>query len=327
MTCKIYLEPGDGNDATSFYIEMIERSLQNQGYAVERVDGVDKIDPEDLVWVIQAKAFYRVRRRNKKQRIRIWFQGIVPEEAKMQFPNPLQWIPRMAYWRFLERYALKNAELCLFVSHAMRQHYRKRYGYRKENFLVVPCFNLELDKASFFVEGKYAAPRFVYAGSMAAWQCVDQTAAAYALIEQRHPNASLTWLTNEADRAQELVEKYGIKNYEIKYVDRSELNAELAKYKYGFLLRQDTAVNNVATPTKMNSYMAAGVVPVYSEVVGDFKAVFGESRYAVRVEGFDVDIEAIERTPIDPQAVYDEYRALFDAYYNAEKYIHQLTQT
>lgn len=38
----------------------------------------------------------------------------------------------------------------------------------------------------------------------------------------------------------------------------SQLNEEHAKYKFGFLLRMDDVVNNVATPTKYNSYLTLG---------------------------------------------------------------------
>ena len=36
-------------------------------------------------------------------------------------------------------------------------------------------------------------------------------------------------------------------------VPLSDLNNTLKQFKYGFIVRDDIAVNNVATPTKMNS--------------------------------------------------------------------------
>lgn len=44
----------------------------------------------------------------------------------------------------------------------------------------------------------------------------------------------------------------------------------LRDVKFGFVLRDDIAVNNVATPTKLSSYLSAGVIPIYSSALKDF---------------------------------------------------------
>ena len=78
---KFYLQDGDLNEATSYYIDIISRALLQQGEQVEKVFSLKVISPTDKVITIQSKAFFRVWLKNPKQYIINWYQGIVPEEA------------------------------------------------------------------------------------------------------------------------------------------------------------------------------------------------------------------------------------------------------
>lgn len=52
------------------------------------------------------------------------------------------------------------------------------------------------------------------------------------------------------EQAKEIVENAGLNNIEIRNVPYQELPAEMKKFKYGFLIRDNHALNRVATPTK-----------------------------------------------------------------------------
>ncbi len=333
MKCKIYLNKGDVNDATSYYIEIIEHALQKKGYSTERVFHIQDIKKNnELVLVIHAKAFFKVWLHNRKQKIVIWFQGIVPEEAKMLFSSPFQYIPRMILWRFLEKIALKYSYFSFFVSESMVCHYQKVYGYSSNRYIIMPCFNLSLSNESFMQPNKYDCPTFVYAGTLATWQCIEEVLLAYKKIENVIPCVKLAILTNEQRKAQKLIEKYNVINCQIAYVKKEELSKEMAKYKYGFLLRKDTIVNNVATPTKMNSYMAVGVIPIYSSVINDFENIFNQSKYVIKIHDLNntqeiiEKIQKIENTNIQPNEIKNNFQAIFDTYYCPEKYIRLIIQ-
>lgn len=110
----------------------------------------------------------------------------------------------------------------------------------------------------------------------------------------------------------------------IKFVPSSELQQVLGAYKYGFIVRDDIAVNNVATPTKMNSYMAAGVIPVYSDVINDFRTVFRDLKYVVSFTGEEEalsKIKKIETSGVDSGVIKSEYETVFNSYYSVDKYI------
>jgi len=118
---------------------------------------------------------------------------------------------------------------------------------------------------------------------------------------------------------------------EVKYVPLKDLSTEMAKYKYGFMLREKMIINEVATPTKMNSYMAAGVIPIFSNVIGDFTDVFRSMRYVIACNDDQPNhiinqIAEIEKETIAPEKIIGEYRTVFDSYYSRDKYVEEISE-
>ncbi|MBQ4082785.1 MAG: hypothetical protein IJC77_00790 [Bacteroidaceae bacterium] len=319
---KIYIyRKEDLNDATSFYVDIIISALKKNSIASEIVYAITNISKDDKVIVITLPAFVSVWKHNPKQDITMWFQGIVPEECAMMYSGIKKYW-KILYNSLLELFVLHRANRLFFVSGAMKRHYNRKYRYAKDNYVIMPCFNQELHESAFSDE-KYCLPSFVYAGSLAEWQCVEETLSLFAQISKVIPNSTLTLLTGEKSKALDLLKKYEIKGAEVKYVPYQELNAELAKYKYGFLIRENIKVNNVATPTKMNSYMSCGIIPVYSNVIGDFKDIFKDLKFKIEVTSFENAVEQlqqIESSKINKDTIMSEYRMLFSNYYSVSYY-------
>ncbi|MBR4989175.1 MAG: hypothetical protein IKY85_04610 [Bacteroidaceae bacterium] len=325
---KVFVRSRDLNDATKHYVDILISCLKNLGYEVEFVYSVKEISKKDRVLVITLPGFIKAWLHNPFQDISMWFQGVTPEECGMLFTGVKK------YWKIffntiLDFFAVHVAKRVIFVSETMLRHYRKKYCYRGKNYVIMPCFNQPIVKDAFTKE-KYETPSFVYAGSLSKWQCVEETLELFTHIKNELPNATLTLLTGEKEKALELLNKYGIKDAIVKYVPYKELNEELKKHKYGFLIRDDVKVNNVATPTKMNSYMACGIIPVYSNVIGDFKEVFAGMKYKVDVTPSMKEtierIKEIEQDVIVAEDVYCEYKKLFDTYYSEKHYTPLITE-
>lgn len=322
-----YIEEHEKNDATSFYIEIIKSAILKNNKEYREVSNVKLIKKNDIVIVITVKTFFLTWIRNPKQRIYIWFQGIIPEENMMMFKGYKKYI-KYIYNTIFEKFAINNCEKAFFVSEAMYKHYNRKYGYKGNKHFIMPCFNQELDE-KYFDDYKYQQPTFVYAGNLAQWQCVDKTLELFCKIKKCIPNAQITLLTKDKEKALKLAEKYDIKDIGIKYIPYTELNNEMSKYKYGFLLREDTAVNNVATPTKMSSYMACGVIPIFSDVIGDFKNVFNDIKYKISVSSDEECIETItnmEKERLKGADILDEFRKIFATYYSKDNYVNNIVK-
>lgn len=172
----------------------------------------------------------------------------------------------------------------------------------------------------------------MYAGSLDAWQCFEKTLDIFYKVKSHKKNASLTILTKDIDKARLVAKIHNLDDVEIKYVPKEMVQAELKRFKYGFIIREDVKVNRVATPTKLNSYMASGVIPIVSSSLIDFVDNTKKCKYICRI-GNDLTPDMVakkilefETLSVDATDIHNEYSKVFANYYNADKYIDSLSR-
>lgn len=320
---KFYYRRKDGiNDATAFYVNIIKKAISKGGDHYSEVIGSPVFEKdENVVTIGSLDALYSYRKKYKT--IINWYQGIGPEQLLyFSSENRFYVWGKVVLYYLCEMLALRKCRLNIFVSKSMLNHYKAKYGYTGDNYFIMPCFNEYLQKNSFYDE-KYKRPTFVYTGSTDGWQCIPETLCLFKKIKERIPEATLTIYSKDKEKVARMLKECGVEA-EIKYVSYTQLSEEIKKFKYGFLIRQDNPVNDVATPTKMCSYMANGLIPIYSDVIGDFKEVFSGMKYTIPLsENFDglEKVFEIEKNNISASEVYSEFFKIFDFYYSEDKYI------
>jgi len=325
---KLYLKKGEYNQATQYYTNIIVAAVKRQFGTVEIADDVTYINKEDIVIIISIYSLIAVIRHRFNQKFIYWFQGIQPEEITFGLSKvSLRTRLRRHFMAFCEWVCLHKSKFNIFVSDAMLNHYRNKYHYKGNNYYIMPCYNQQLESSSFHILEKYSKPSIVYAGAMLPWQCVDELFQLYAKLKEHIPEASLTILTKDKEIVQVLIRKYNVPDVILDFVQLEDLNAYMSKFKYGFLLRSDDIVNNVATPTKFNSYLAVGVIPIVSKSIHAYRPIIDKMRFCISAED-EKDLDAVvnqivkmELSAIDGKDVYAEYRQIFDTYYNTENHI------
>jgi hypothetical protein len=317
-------------DAVEYYVNLLAEGVSKKfGKEVESISDISNIDSDDIVIVLDAKSHFLVSRKHKKCKVISWFQGVLPEENKMTNPkfNFVNFL-RIKWWEFLEKFSLNHSFCNVFVSEEMRQHYIKKYKYKpKTNDIIIPCYNKSLNKEC-FIQERYKKANFVYAGSLDSWQCFEETLQLFKDYQAIDASATLSVLTKEIDKAKELLKKYDLENVEVVYVPYKEVDKKLQEFKYAFLLRQKHIVNNVATPTKMNTYMANGLIPIFTDSVGFYSRVIPKSDGILVSDQFDKNrmenvkaIQSYQQKITDAFQLKQQYEAFFDLHYNKDKYI------
>lgn len=263
---------------------------------------------------------------NGRKNVINWVQGIIPEESFMRHQSRI----RYKILSIEEKLALKYSRACLFVSEPMKEHFENKYSLRfngKSYFF--PCFNTNIDNSSFDSNTKYKNNYFVYAGGLAVWQCFDKTLDIYKVIEDWGlPNTKLIVLTKDKERAQQLISERNIKNYMIDYTTPENLPNILKEAKFGFVIRENSSVNRVATPTKLSTYLSCGLIPIYGKSVETFHRLSISMTY--RVE-WDDTLAAYNRVrdfmieEIDPKLIKKEYLRFFEENYSRERHISSIS--
>jgi hypothetical protein len=199
--------------------------------------------------------------------------GVVPEEIKYFGGNAL--LGR--FMTFVEKLVFRKKRMTVIcVTNAMRQHFMRKYPHFKGSFILYNIYpsNLSPNNSSFNDDNKNQVDETVtviYSGGAALWQKIDLM---LDIIEQ-----------NQADNIEYIILSIDVEDFEngiamrkinreklqLKTVEPNELINFYKKADFGFLLRDDHIVNQVASPTKLIEYLSNGIIPiVLTPNIGDY---------------------------------------------------------
>lgn len=314
-------------NALDFYMNVMEEAFMKNGELVNRINSLSSVKRGDKVIVITVNDCAKVIIKKRGVKVYTWYQGVAPEEMSFNAKG-INKILQFVKWSICDIISLWGSRANIYVSKAMANHYKHKYLFYKNNYTIMPCFNQNIELSAFLQE-KYNEPHFVYSGSVAKWQCFDETINIFAEIKKVLPNAKLSVLTNMIEQANNVIVKAGLSDVEVRNVSYQQLPEEMKKFKYGFLIRSKHKLNEVATPTKMNSYLGNGLIPIYSPVIKDFEENLGELKYIVKaadLNGLIEQILKIEKTRISANDIYSEYKRIFDSYYCRDKYVQNMIE-
>lgn len=325
----IYSLRVSNSEVTDFYMDILEKAIAiafgDEVVKMQSGKSVHRFQKDDYVIVASAVDALKCRCKGAKNII-TWFQGIVPEESYLKHKSKF----KRGVLSLIERYAIKISKVCVCVSKSMVLHFERKYKLSiSDKCFIMPCFNEKYEENVFFTPKKYEKNIFTYVGSLTSYQGFEKILEEYKRIESRYrTKVSLLVLTKQIDEAKEKIKSFAISNYEVKYVPKDEVKRELSNVKFGFVLRDDSQVNRVATPTKISSYMAAGVIPIFTRSIQDFWENTQDMSYVLCKDSINYEekLDDLLNGEIFPKKIAQEYEGFFGRYYNGEYYKEELTK-
>lgn len=306
------------------YLDIVKNSLENLGYSCAYTDTLDGVGKKELiVFPMGNDAFkYYVKGFHN---IVMWQQGVTAEESYMRHHSSI----RRKILNFFDGFSMKHAKYVFFVSEALREYYENiiKHSLADKSY-IMPCFNETFDRSRLEYKN-YNKKTFAYVGSLSVWQCFDETLEFYKQIEQRFDDTELLVLTFEVDKAIECLQKSGIKKYKVKSVPQEQVKEELSDISYGFILRKDIIVNQVATPTKISSYLAAGVLPIFSDCLRDFNRISDGLNIGMAV-GSDIcqsmdEVTSYIASNKNTENIIENIEKIFNTYYSIDYHTERIT--
>lgn len=190
--------------------------------------------------------------------------GIPPEESEMEGQ------PRQAeYCSLFEREVVEKSHCLISVTEAMISHLEKKYGRLKPSHIVMPIMN---DLEPRIEKTPSRRLRVVYAGDVAVWQKVGLMLD--AIRDAREPTRyDFIIYTRKREEMEALCRAHGVfDRVRISSYAPKDAQKVLAETDVGFVLRDDSAVNRAACPTKLMEYLQFGVIPIVTfSSIGDFE--------------------------------------------------------
>lgn len=221
--------------------------------------------------------------------------GVEVDEHLERHPT---WKPeslRIKFLRLIERFVLTRADAVVCVSSAHREAIKESTG-RIRDVHVVPCFtNQELFNCAKHSREDARARMgvgenevlFVYAGL---------TPEPYDVYSPVHMFSNLGRLENKKllllspggeslDAARRQVSSSISDRVIIASVPRSAVPEHLCASDIGILLRRETIVNRVASPTKFSEYLLCGLPVVITDKLGDSSSLVRDNKVGVVLSG------------------------------------------
>ena len=241
----------------------------------------------------------------KKWNIIFDFRGMISEESYLRHKNKY----KRYMLRGLEFFAYKYADRIHTVSYSFKNYLI--HGFGEKNIKVYPCaINTSLLK----VKEDKKILNFIYLGSISSWQKFDETINLYKYIEQQIGNTKLTVITRQKKEAEKIIYDYNLKNIEIKSLTHEKVLEDLKNYDFGFLLRDNITVNNVASPIKFLEYISNGIIPIMTKGIGDYSDIARGFKIGVIVEdGLSCEIAKLNEI-LEDKGIYSRMNNISSKY-------------
>jgi glycosyltransferase involved in cell wall biosynthesis len=205
--------------------------------------------------------------------------------AEMDMRNDSRWKISLAFQE--EQDALKVASGILTASNKLIELLRERHGMFNTKAASVPC-GVDVTRFSHAASNRNSQRKqlkledrivFCYLGGLQKWQNIDETIVLFKRIHSLDNRAYLLLITNgDTSECQKKLKDIG--NYGENYAFMSLLSDQIPTYlpmaDFGFLLRADSPVNRVASPTKLGEYLAAGMPVITTPFAGDATQIVEE---------------------------------------------------
>ncbi|WP_312266703.1 hypothetical protein [Neisseria sp.] len=196
--------------------------------------------------------------------------GVVPEELKMQKKFVISNI-----FTVIENIIFRKLNITISVTKKMQQYYENLYANPKNKYLIYAILPsiIDTNKSINNLNSDNQVVRIIYSGNTQVWQNIDLMI--HAIKKNINKNISYTILTGEPEAFKQVIKNFELENEDsitIKSVTTDQLGSFYSESHYGFILRDDILINQVACPTKLVEYLSYGIIPiVLSPDIGDFK--------------------------------------------------------
>lgn len=206
----------------------------------------------------------------------------------------------------LEQDVFSGPDWFFFVSKSMQDHYSALYDLSTDKSSVFPTI---VDDTVFYKDfdvrnevrsqlGWQDTFVYAYVGGVDHWQNLDRILARFQEISFGRNDLGLLLLVTDPHSIQKKVRDMGMteKTVQVMKVPYECVGRYLNAADAGLLIRDDTLVNRVASPTKLNEYTACGLSVVTDlNVLGDTTASGFESNGYRKIDEIVLEQEKIYR--------------------------------
>lgn len=207
------------------------------------------------------------------------YHGVAPEEF-IQVGKSFRRI-NYEYYKKMEKVTLQEAKGIVCVSNKFKRYIVENFNISEDKVFVIPScipskyinFNidkrLEIRKKLKLLDKKV----IIYAGGIGLWHCDEEMISLFKKMSDYDKSFYFIFLTHSDNK--EIISKkmkdFGVdnENYIIDSVSHNEIYYYYMASDIGIIIRDDSLVNRISSPTKIAEYLSTGMTLLSTNNIGD----------------------------------------------------------
>ncbi|MBK1813059.1 hypothetical protein JHL18_20775 [Clostridium sp. YIM B02505] len=198
------------------------------------------------------------------------------------------------FFAICQKVAAKNSDCYIFVTNNLRKYMIQKHGYSEsKDYLIIPT-SIDLKEVSENINSVKDLNSYIYIGSNDCWQNGELIFKLFKEIEKRNSESKFIILSKDYNEFSKLNSTYKLKNITFNSATHKETLEILSRCGYGVIIRDDSVVNKVSSPTKLIEYLSVGLNVIYSGKIGIVEDLVNEYGKIVSNRLINLDINNME---------------------------------
>ena len=180
----------------------------------------------------------------------------------------------------LEKSAVLNSDYRISVSTKLVNYWQKEYNFKSDNYVVIPSssnnaiklFNLK--RSDFQIQEDDIL--VVFSGSLSRWHSFSTMLVHFESFLEINSDVKILILSKKNNQITTLINMYP-KRVINKWVSPEKVSDLLILGDYGYVYRESSITNQVASPVKIAEYLSCGLKILISNDLGDYSKIVEEN--------------------------------------------------
>ena len=176
----------------------------------------------------------------------------------------------------LEKRAVLETDYRISVSNKLLNYWYREFNYKSKDHVVIPSScsnnynNKVLDREDLNISENSIL--VVFSGSISKWHSYSKMISDFTKILNKNPRVNLLFLSKLNSHIALIKNKFAERVF-VFWVDPKDVFPYLNIADYGYVVREDSITNQVASPVKVAEYLSCGLKVLISKNLGDYSEI------------------------------------------------------
>ena len=170
----------------------------------------------------------------------------------------------------------------------MKDFYQKKPFIKNKKNVIIPCFS-DLEVNSTVEKDPH---NYCYIGGMSQWQNFEKIIQIMNIVVEKNNEAKFSVATNDLKTCNDQLEKMATNKLlkvtsVVSLSSKQEIENFLSAASFGFLIRDDIVVNNVASPIKLAEYFSCGINVISTKGITSYTNLIEQAGFVINENNLD----------------------------------------